>query len=148
MSSPLRQKPRIMTEINMVPFTDVVLVLLVIFMVTTPFLFQGAFQVNLPKVAAPNANVPEAITLAVSTAGAVFLNGVETPMTSLESSLSAILKERPTAQVMIEADRNVPHGTIMAVLSKAYAAGVPRLGIAVEQDSNPGAPKDETAPNP
>lgn len=136
MSSPLRTKPRILTEINMVPFTDVVLVLLVIFMVTTPFLFQGAFQVNLPKVAAPSASVPEALTLAVSSSGVVMLNGVETPLDSLEAALKSALAAKPGASVMIEADRQVPHGTVMAVMSKAYQAGVPRLGVAVEQDSS------------
>ena len=63
MQSRLRSQGKIIAEINTVPFTDVVLVLLVIFMVTTPFLFQGSFQVKLPKVAAPSAeDLPETIT--------------------------------------------------------------------------------------
>jgi biopolymer transport protein ExbD len=131
-----------MAEINMVPFTDVVLVLLVIFMVTTPFLFQGAFQVNLPKVASPSVSVPEAVTLAVTSSGKVLLNGVETPLEGLESALKSLLSSRPGATVLIEADRDVSHGTVMAVMSKAYSAGIPRLSVAVEQD--PGAATSPT----
>jgi biopolymer transport protein ExbD len=136
MNSRLRLKPKIMTEINIVPFTDVVLVLLVIFMVTTPFLFQGAFQVNLPKVAAPSPNIPEAITMTVTAAGKILLNGAEVSLDALGAALQAELKGKPGAPVMIEADRNVSHGMVMGVMSKAYEVGVSRLGIAVEQDSS------------
>lgn len=132
----LRSKPRIMSEINIVPFTDVVLVLLVIFMVTTPFLFQGAFQVSLPKVSAPSPNIPESITLTVTASGKVMLDGDAIPLEELDARLRALMKERPGAPVMIEADRNVSHGTVMSVMSKAYEAGVSRMGIAVEQDSS------------
>ena len=66
MQSRLRSKTKLVAEINTVPFTDVVLVLLVIFMVTTPFLFQGSFQIKLPKVAAPSPNLPETIIITVA----------------------------------------------------------------------------------
>lgn len=136
----MRPKSRLMAEINIVPFTDVVLVLLVIFMVTTPFLFQGAFQVNLPKVAAPSPDVPQAITLTITEAGKVLLDGTEIEAGSLQERLKTARVAKPGATIMINADRNVPHGTVMRVMSEAYAAGVSKMGIAVEQDSaEPGA---------
>ncbi len=135
MQSRLRPATKLMAEINMVPFTDVVLVLLVIFMVTTPFLFQGDFQVKLPKVAAPSPNLPETVTLTVTQGGKVYLNDKETPLEDLTAQLTAIMRVKPQALVMINADKNVSHGTVTDVMSKAYLAGVTKVGIAVELDN-------------
>ncbi|HVZ80920.1 MAG TPA: biopolymer transporter ExbD [bacterium] len=132
MRSRLRGSPKLVAEINMVPFTDVVLVLLVIFMVTTPFLFQGTFQVKLPKVAAPSPNLPETITVMVAQGDRIFLNDQETPLDELAAKLASLLKERPNAVFLLSADKNVSHGTVTEVLSKAYQAGVVKMGISVE----------------
>ncbi len=132
MQSRLRQPSKLVAEINMVPFTDVVLVLLVIFMVTTPFLFQGSFQVKLPKVAAPSPNLPETIVISVAPGDKVFLNDKEVAMGDLSNQLKALVQQKPTAIVMINADKTVTHGTVSDVMSQAYLAGVTKLGIAVE----------------
>ena len=96
MQSRLRAKTKLMSEINMVPFTDVVLVLLVIFMVTTPFLFQGAFQVKLPKVAAPSPNLPETVTITVTQGDKIFINEKETPLENVEDRLKEIVQAKPS----------------------------------------------------
>ncbi len=119
----------------MVPFTDVVLVLLVIFMVTTPFLFQGDFQVKLPKVAAPSPQLPETITLTVTQGDKIYLNDKETTLDALTALLEEVMKLKPQALVMINADKNVSHGSVAEVMSKAYLAGVTKVGIAVELDN-------------
>jgi biopolymer transport protein ExbD len=137
MQSRLRQGTKLIAEINMVPFTDVVLVLLVIFMVTTPFLFQGSFQVKLPKVAAPSPNLPETITITVAPGDKVFLNDKEVPTGGLTEQLKALMAQKPAAVVMINADKSVTHGTVSEVMSQAYLAGVTKLGIAVELNSAP-----------
>jgi len=136
MESRLRSKSKLIAEINMVPFTDLVLVLLVIFMVTTPFLFQGNFQVKLPKVAAPSPNLPETITLTVTEGGKIYLNDKEIAPEDLVNQLSALVRTKPDALVMINADKNVSHGTVVGVMSKAYLAGITKLGIAVELDNS------------
>ncbi len=136
MQSRLRPATKLMAEINMVPFTDVVLVLLVIFMVTTPFLFQGDFQVKLPKVAAPSPNLPETVTLTITQGGKVYLNDKETSMDELAGVLTQMMRSKPEALVMINADKNVSHGTVAEVMSKAYLAGVTKVGIAVELDNS------------
>lgn len=144
MQSRLRDKSKLIAEINMVPFTDVVLVLLVIFMVTTPFLFQGQFQVKLPKVAAPSPNLPETITITITQGDKIHLNNneKETAPEELAGQLKALIQKKPTALVMINADKNISHGTVMNVMSKAYQAGVTKMGIAVELPgtNNPAAP--------
>jgi biopolymer transport protein ExbD len=136
MESRLRSKSKLIAEINMVPFTDLVLVLLVIFMVTTPFLFQGNFQVKLPKVAAPSPNLPETITLTVTEGDKIYLNDKEIAPEDLVNQLSALVRTKPDALVMINADKNVSHGTVVGVMSKAYLAGITKLGIAVELDNS------------
>lgn len=138
MQSRLRSKSKLIAEINMVPFTDVVLVLLVIFMVTTPFLFQGDFQVKLPKVAAPSPQLPETITLTITQSDKIYLNDKETTLAALTAQLEGIMKLKPQALVMINADKNVSHGSVADVMSKSYLAGVTKVGIAVELDSNDG----------
>ncbi len=132
MQSKLRSRAKLIAEINMVPFTDVVLVLLVIFMVTTPFLFQGAFQVKLPKVAAPSPSLPETITITITQGDKVYVNDVETSPDNLSAYLETVVKKKPTALVMLNADKNVSHGTVAGIMSKAYQAGVTKLGISVE----------------
>lgn len=139
MQSRLRSKTKLIAEINTVPFTDVVLVLLVIFMVTTPFLFQGSFQIKLPKVAAPSPNQPETITITVAPGDKVFLNGKEVSLDDLIGQLKTLVQQKPTAMVMISADKSVTHGEVTQVMSRAYVAGVTKLGIAVEIDSNSSA---------
>jgi biopolymer transport protein ExbD len=139
MQSRLRSKTKLIAEINTVPFTDVVLVLLVIFMVTTPFLFQGSFQIKLPKVAAPSPNLPETITITVAPGDKVFLNGKEVSLDDLTDQLKTLVQQKPTAMVMISADKSVTHGDVTQVMSRAYVAGVTKLGIAVEIDSNSSA---------
>lgn len=139
MQSRLRPTPKIFAEINMVPFTDVVLVLLVIFMVTTPFLFQGDFQVKLPKVAAPSPNLPETVTITVTQGDKIYLDSTEVAVDSLKAKLEEIVRQKPRALFMINADKNVSHGTVTGVLSQAYQAGVTKVGIAVELPGD-GAP--------
>jgi biopolymer transport protein ExbD len=139
-----------MAEINMVPFTDVVLVLLVIFMVTTPFLFQGNFQVKLPKVAAPSPHLPETITLTVTQGDKIYLNDKETALDDLTTALKTLVDQKPGVLVMINADKNVSHGTVTGVMSKAYLAGVNKLGIAVEigDEAATTAPTNAVVPAP
>ena len=141
MQSRLRPAGKLFAEINMVPFTDVVLVLLVIFMVTTPFLFQGDFQVKLPKVAAPSPNLPETVTITITQGDKIYLNSQETSVDALKDKLAEIVKQKPQALFMINADKNVSHGTVAGVLSEAYQAGVTKVGIAVELPAEGNAAK-------
>jgi biopolymer transport protein ExbD len=132
MQSRLRPPTKLIAEINTVPFTDVVLVLLVIFMVTTPFLFQGAFQVKLPRTAAPSPNLPETITITVTRPGDIYVDDVQTSLENLASYLHIAVRKKPNAMVMINADKDVTHGTVTEVMSKAYIAGVGKVGVSVE----------------
>lgn len=141
----LRSRSKLLSEINIVPLTDVVLVLLVIFMVTSPFLFQGAFTVNLPKAAISSPTRPEALTISVTSGGRVFVEGEEIPLGELSAHLARRLREDPTLSAVLNADRSVPHGTVVGVLSAAYEAGLTRVGIGVEVDSGDTAARGKTS---
>jgi len=123
---------RAISEINVTPLVDVMLVLLVIFMVTAPILQQGV-EVNLPKVRA--ASLPgEDIQLVVNVdkAGSVLLNDARLTAGELEQKLAAILRERPDRQVFLRADQDARYGDVMRAIAAIKGAGVERLGMVTE----------------
>jgi biopolymer transport protein TolR len=120
------------SNINVTPLVDVMLVLLVIFMVTAPILQQGV-NINLPKVkAAPLAGEEQQLVVAVNRAGQVYLNDTAITVPELGPKLQAILKVRPDREVFLRADQNVRYGDVMRVISTIKGAGVERLGMVTE----------------
>jgi len=121
-----------LSQINVTPLVDVMLVLLVIFMVTAPILHQGV-DVNLPKVeggALKGEDVQLVVT--VSANGLVYLNDTVLPAADLSTKLLAILREQPDRNVYLRADAAVPYGDVMRVIGSLRAAGVQRLGMITE----------------
>jgi biopolymer transport protein TolR len=120
------------SNINVTPLVDVMLVLLVIFMVTAPILQQGV-NINLPKVrAAALTGEEQQLVVAVNRKGQVFLNDTPTEIVELGPKLQAILKLRPDRQVYLRADQNVRYGEVMQVIATIKGAGVERLGMVTE----------------
>jgi biopolymer transport protein TolR len=120
------------SQINVTPLVDVMLVLLVIFMVTAPILQQGV-AVNLPQVRA-GALAGEEVQLVVSVAadGATYLNDARLTDSELVVKLQAILREQPQRQVFLRGDSSVPYGEVMKVVALVKEAGVERLGMVTE----------------
>jgi biopolymer transport protein TolR len=126
------QSAAAISNINVTPLVDVMLVLLVIFMVTAPILQQGV-NINLPKVkAAPLTGEEQQLVVAVNRAGKVYLNDTAITVPELGPKLQAILKLRPDRQVFLRADQNVRYGEVMRVISTIKGAGVERLGMVTE----------------
>jgi biopolymer transport protein TolR len=120
------------SQINVTPLVDVMLVLLVIFMVTAPILQQGV-TINLPKVrAAALTGEEQQLVVAVNAKGQLYLNDVLIRETDLAPKLVAVLKERPDRQVFLRADQNVRYGDVARVLATIKGAGVERLGMVTE----------------
>ena len=121
-----------MSNINVTPLVDVMLVLLVIFMVTAPILQQGV-NINLPKVkAAALTGEEQQLVVAVNRTGQIFLNDAAIPLPDLGPKLQAILKARPDRQVFLRADQSVRYGDVMRVIAAVKGAGVERLGMVTE----------------
>jgi len=127
-----------LSQINVTPLVDVMLVLLVIFMVTAPILHQGV-NVNLPQVRAGALNGEDVqLVVSVTAKGIVFLNDAPITGPELQSKLQAILRERPDRNVFLRADTSVPYGEVMRVMASIRQAGVQRLGMVTEPPTGPG----------
>jgi len=120
------------SQINVTPLVDVMLVLLIIFMVTAPILQQGV-AVDLPKVAAgPLTGQEEQLVVNVAKGGQVFLNDTPMAVTDLTAKLGAIAAARPDRQVYVRADQSVPYGEVMQVMSAVRDAGLTHVGLVTE----------------
>ena len=131
-----RRKP--MGEINVVPFIDVMLVLLVIFMITAPMLTQGV-QVDLPQVTSEPIEETEdrdPIVVSVDKDGQYYisLGGDESPVSLDEVSERVIilLDRQPGTPVMVRGDRHVPYGQVVTLMSTLQTAGVSNVGLISE----------------
>jgi biopolymer transport protein ExbD len=127
-----RVRAGLIAGINITPFTDVVLVLLVIFMIATPLLIRSEIKVNLPRTAAGDAASQRNIVVTIDSAGSVYVDGVRVALSQLAPSLSAALVKRPNAPVIIMGDREVRYDLVVRVLEIARTSGVNKLSLAVE----------------
>jgi len=120
---------RPLSEINVTPLVDVVLVLLIIFMVTAPFL-QGGLEIDLPKVATHGLDVHEGLVLSVRADRTVAVGNTVVPFDKLESALAkAGAANRP---VFLKSDRAVPYGFVVELIARLRRAGVASLGLVTE----------------
>ena len=121
------------SQINVTPFVDVMLVLLVIFMVTAPILQQGV-TVELPAVEAGPlvSDTEEQLLVTIDSEGHVHLNDTPLDLASLDEKLTAIVKLRPDRTVYLRADQNVVYGKVVAVMAAVRKAGIAKLGMVTE----------------
>ena len=132
-----RNKRKPMSEINVVPYIDVMLVLLIIFMVTAPMLMQGV-KVDLPDASADPVEKQdsEPVIVSVDAAGQLYLNlGQEEQILSLatiKERVSAVMRRSPEKPVLIWGDRAVPYGEVVTVMVALQEAGAPSVGLVTE----------------
>ncbi len=127
-----RVRAGLIAGINITPLTDVVLVLLVIFMIATPLLIRSEIKVNLPRTAAADAAAQKTIVVTIDSAGNVYVDGGRVALAQLAPTLSAALGKRPNAPVIIMGDRDVRYDLVVRVLEIARTSGVNKLSLAVE----------------
>jgi biopolymer transport protein TolR len=120
------------SQINVVPLVDVMLVLLVIFMVTAPILQQGV-SVQLPQAKAGALSGEEdQLVVTIDKKGVVYLNDNAIPIDQLGPKLEAVIRLKPDKQVFLRADRSVPYGEVVRVMAAVKSAGVLGLGMITE----------------
>ena len=125
-----------LNEINVTPFVDVMLVLLIIFMVTAPLMTQGV-EVDLPTTRTVK-NLPqdsEHLILSVKKDGTLFLDEYQVGLDELEDHLKRLVATQKK-QLFLRADKEVAYGTVVQVMGEIKAAGIDRLGIVAEQDKD------------
>jgi biopolymer transport protein TolR len=118
-----------LSEINVTPLVDVMLVLLIIFMVTAPLMQQG-IDVNLPKAKGKDLPPEERISIVVKKGGSLFLNDQSISKTDMITKLTAISKLNPN--VFLRADKDVPYGTVVEIMGDIKEAGIEKLGMVTE----------------
>ncbi|MCX5777324.1 MAG: biopolymer transporter ExbD [Candidatus Firestonebacteria bacterium] len=128
-----RVDDKIISEINITPLTDVALVLLIIFMVTTPMILAGGINVKLPSATAADTTPQRNITISITLDNKVYLNDRETGFDGLQPALEQFLKNEKDKTVILNADKNVMHGQVVRVLDIAKKAGAVKLAIAAER---------------
>ena len=120
------------SDINVTPLVDVMLVLLIIFMVTAPILQQGV-SIDLPKVTAgPLAGQSEQLVVNIAKTGQVYLNDTAYNLPDLTEKLRAIAVTRRDQPIYVRADQAVPYGQVMRTMGAVRAAGLTRVGLVTE----------------
>lgn len=128
-------KKNFVSEINVTPFVDVMLVLLIIFMVTAPMMTEG-LEVELPTAQAVEVLPTDSnnVVLSIRKDGAIFLNEYPSELKLLVSQLNATVKAQ-NKQLFLQADKDVPYGLVVDVMGKVKAAGIDTMGIVAERQS-------------
>ncbi len=126
----------LMSEINVTPFVDVMLVLLIIFMVTAPMMTQGV-DIDLPETSSePLESKNEQLIVAVDKNQKVFIGEYEVNIEIFKEKLENILSGRQNREVFLKADKGVAYGVVARVMSEIKNAGVEKLGIVTEPDTS------------
>lgn len=136
------RKRRLVAEINVVPYIDVMLVLLIIFMVTAPLIMQGV-EVELPQ--APSEPMEsednDPVIVSVDSKGLLYIDlggDSETarPLSEIQSIVNKVLNESPETPVLVWGDQAVPYGQVVELMTALQAAGAPSVGLVTEPPSN------------
>jgi biopolymer transport protein ExbD len=128
------KREKLMAEINITPFTDVVLVLLIIFMITTPMLVQPGIKVKLPKAAAADTENDKPLEILIDSKGDVFLANkrLDGGVADLKEKLTARLYNKPDTPVVVKGDKDVRYDVVIQVIDAAKQAGAKKFALAVE----------------
>ena len=123
---------RLMSDINVTPFVDVMLVLLVIFMVTAPMMMQGV-DVALPETTSePLIAKKENLIITINKENQIYINDYQVALDFLQEKLIKIFEGREDREVYLRADKDIPYGVVVRVMSEIKGAGIEQLGMVTE----------------
>lgn len=125
-------KGRLMSDINVTPFVDVMLVLLIIFMVTAPMMTHGV-KVETPQTTHQKMDVHEkALMISIDASRRVFINQYQLNASEVRQKLPMILDVKQTGEVYLKADKSLPYGLVMDVMAQIRDAGIEKIGMVTE----------------
>ncbi len=120
-----------MAEINITPFTDVVLVLLIIFMIATPFIYQSSMKIQLPQ-GSSSEETSRDIIITINAQGDVFLEDTKIELDTLRYKVMAMVRNKADAFVIVNGDKNVRYDSVMQVMDVLTQSGVKNPGLGIE----------------
>ena len=127
-----RRNRKVMSEINVTPFVDVMLVLLVVFMITAPLLTVGV-PVELPKSTAPEiSGNDEPLAVSIDAAGVIYLQDTEITLEELGPRLVAVTERNPEARIFVRGDKSIDYGMVMKVMGALAESGFTNLALITE----------------
>jgi biopolymer transport protein TolR len=125
------RRSELIAEINITPFTDVVLVLLIIFMIATPFIYQSSMKVQLPQ-ASKSEETSRDIIININAQGEVFLEDKRLDLDTLKYRLTAMVRSKPDTSVIINGDKNARYDSVIQVMDVLTRSGVKNPGLGIE----------------
>jgi len=125
------RKSKLLAEINITPFTDVVLVLLIIFMIATPFIYQSSMKVQLPQ-ASKSEETSRDIIITINAQGDVFLDDAKVDLDTLKYKLMAMMRSKPETSIIVNGDKNVRYDSVIQVMDVLTRSGVKNPGLGIE----------------
>jgi len=138
--NPRLRKQKAIAEINITPFTDVILVLLIIFMITTPLIVQTSIKVNLPNAkSAKTSDASNQVNITVSSKSIIYLDGNRITKGELRDKVAATYKSNPSLKVVLFSDRLARFKDVVAVLDIMNELGIRSLNIAAKADFTGGS---------
>lgn len=132
-AGPQKDEDGFISDINITPMVDVMLVLLIIFMVTANFIKKDSVNINLPKVAAADPNIKESKQVAITRDGRIFLEGKELTAEYLGKELQREAKLRPNMRVTLSADEGLSYGSVSRIMGILRQSGVTKIALSVNK---------------
>ena len=127
-----KRRSKLMAEINITPFTDVVLVLLIIFMITTPLIVQSGIKVKLPEAVTIETQSGKNISVNITSDGKIYLQNRAVNLIDLKYEITAQIASKPDTVVVINADKQVRYDSVISVLDILKQSGAKRLALSTE----------------
>ena len=119
--------------INIVPFVDIILVVLIIFMVTTPIIMKPSINVDLPDSTSGDSTEASKLTISINKAGEVKLNGQTSTLQEISTYSKELVSKKPGIQAIISADKGITHGRVVEMIDTIKSAGVKKFGISIDK---------------
>lgn len=123
-------------DINIVPFVDIILVVLIIFMVTAPVLLKPSINVNLPKAGSGDNTSPSELSVSITADGSVSLNGKPSDEAGITAYSKDLAGKNPEVQAIISADKDVTHGRVVTIIDAIKGAGVKKFAITIDKKAS------------
>lgn len=122
----------LISDINIVPFVDILLVVLIIFMVTAPVVMRPSLKVHLPEASSGEKSQFTPFQIVIQAKGEITLNGKPITFEQIKNAAISFKEQNPEGQAIISADQSVPHGDVISILDQVKLGGIRRLGLSIK----------------